>query len=1169
MAKKLSTCSIDTIAAGVVVLPEAVQATVLPFIQKELASKLQVSGKELDNRAESVAIAAEEIGKRIQQLKAKPEKFDSYGITAATDKNSKMYNRNVGLEGLVSHHTMSKAYARIVGLVRGRNIDRKTGLPTSKTGESLVEEAVTRFTLADMVPRLIGIPLVTHKAVVQKGPMHYSFLGMGDIGRVFIATENKKLFASALLRSANGTQNIQFQNLSEASRRILEGVDTKTIEELQDDIRDALTNSIGKPVDPEQAKLVADAMAWTKTAQGTKVVSDLAKGMTDPAFIKALVKENDTLTAVTVALAKADGYKLAEDLLGSVADLTSLGARLQGYGEILLENGLVKIFGDDTLVTAMPDKLNLAFAQQAAALFFSHLDDTTVAALVQTSRNARAAAKQAAKKETTGKTTKTDLNKAKKENNNDISTASAKQAEDEVANDVNIRNSESSIEASSIARQYYLENYYGTIVGGLAKAISKVSNVATMGTELKTKLIGVEHLRLENSAIVTAELRKFADKYGQDIPKFNATFRLLQGTTEATRETTLAGMNAVDRQIADGMLYFIDNIYGLSDWNKLVQEGIHADEMIKSLNLVGQTKQAALFESRSITTADEAKDFWKGLELDETDNVIEILSKYHSAIQLSMIRPQLAESAVRHFGHQADGLTREQALKQGYKPIADEGGLSSFLGAADAPPLFHPEIVKRLSSLNQYLEYERGFGKGGMQKLVNLADPIVSVFKASNTIWRPGHHMTSIMGNTVSNMLAGVGPRYYDTALRVMKEYKMIDELDEGLLDEIAKTNIPDGYVFKGAEKGVKIALKDPKTGKIKEYTLDYAGIGKGATAVAGVRITPRRAKDVVDNELLQGTTRGKLMSNPASKGIASVDHQLARASAARDNVFRYALFIKELEKGGPYKSLEQAFEAAGSKVHEFHPTVGTLTAEERKYARRLFYFYTWQKQAFFKMMDLAANAPGVITMPSKLQFAIAESQGLNPESFGQPFDPTQLFAAYNTNTVYGPQWEGEYGLQGIKPAITQLDVIDSYLSKFQATPGAGLWENIGNNLNPFGTKGLGGIVGTNVSPVLKIPMELATGNKIGDLGKVDNIPQYLVDQTGFSSLSRISGQTPFGPRDDYKIGEYEDANRERQWINYLLGAKNTFYQSPSALETARQERIEYFKRINQNGETK
>ena len=210
------------------------------------------------------------------------------------------------------------------------------------------------------------------------------------------------------------------------------------------------------------------------------------------------------------------------------------------------------------------------------------------------------------------------------------------------------------------------------------------------------------------------------------------------------------------------------------------------------------------------------------------------------------------------------------------------------------------------------------------------------------------------------------------------------------------------------------------------------------------------------------------------------------------------------------------------------------------------------------------ANAPAVITVPSKLQFAIAESQGLNPASFGQPFDPTQLFAAYNTNTVYGPQFNTEQGIAGIKPAITQLDVIDSYLSQFQAKPGTGLWENIGN----MGQKGLiEGVFLKNANPIARISAELATGNKLGDQGKIVSIPDYLLDQTGFAALSRTTGQTPWGQRSDYKTGEYQDDNRERQMINYLFGVKYTYYQSPTALERARKERLEYFKRISQNGE--
>jgi ribosomal protein S25 len=1152
MAKKnTSSCAQDALTFAYQVLPADAQELVTPFLTEYVGKAItRTKGLEKLNRVEGMGIAAETIGYRINKLDKSTEKFTSLDRPVATEKGTQMYTRDVGLEDLVSHHTMAGGYSRIAGLLRGK-ID-------SVTGKSAVPDFVARATLADMVPRLAGIPLVIHKAVVQKGAMHYSFLGIGDIGRVFINTDNADLFGMSILRSSTGTENIQFQNLAEAARRVIEEADTNP--KLADSIRDALTNPIGQPADGISKANLAKAMAWTKTTEGTKVVDDLVAAMTDPKFVEAMVYEDSKMAAVTVALAKADGYKLTAQTLETVANLPNFGERLQGYGRLLLNNGMEALFGEDALVKLTPEKLNLAFAQNANALFFAHLGDESLAVIKPAMRNKKAIAEDAAKTAKTGKKTKAGRNQAKKENAADTREQVTSQVAGEMETNPLISHGEVSEEAASIARQYYLELHYGSVVGGLAKAVSAVSNISTMGKKIKTDLIGIEGKRLHNAAIVTNSLRKFADSHGQDIPKFNEIFRGLQSTTDETISGFINGLSDADRQIATELNYFIDQIYGKGDFNTLVQEGIYLDEMSASLKLVGQVKQAELL--KNLVDPNDSKNFWKQLELEKDDNVVEILNKYYSAIQLSMIKPALAEQAAHYFSHKADGLTRAEAIRQGYKPIAGKGGLSEFLSVGELPELFHPEIVAKLQALNHYLEYDRSFGK--LQKLVGKMDSIVGVLKSSVTIWRPGHYMTSVMGNAMANTLAGVWePRYYDLALKTMKSAKMIDDLDEGALAELAKVNIPEGYVFQNAADGVKIAIKDPKTGKAKQYTLDVEGVAKGLTAIAGVPVSARMAKDVVNTELTQGTITGKLMQNPVSQGVATFDHALARAAAARDNVFRYALGIKELETG-VHNSLEEAFQAAGAKVHDFHPTVGTLTAQERKYARRAFYFYTWQKQAFFKILDLMANAPAVITMPSKLQYAIAESQGLNPASFGQPFDPTQLFAAYNTNTVYGPQVQGKYGPEGVKPAITQLDVIDSYLSQFQTTPGAGLWENIGN----MGNKGLiQGVFLKNANPLLRIPTELATGNKLGDQGKIVNIPEYILDQTGFAALTRFTGQTPWGQRTDYKTGEYENANRERQLINYLFGVKYTYYQSPTALDRARKERLDYFKRINQNGQ--
>jgi hypothetical protein len=1166
--KQISSCAEDAIFAGIKQLPADAQILAIDYLKVSLGDYLSKEGKELVGRTEALGIGAETVAKRVAAYNLKGEKFVTTGdATAAAIPESVMYDRAVDLD-LINQHVLAPAYARISGATRlkySRTV--KTAKEGGALGRTATSDAISRWSASEAAIRSSGIPIVTSKAASQAGPNHYAFLGAGDSGRVILAVDEVEGLRDALFRSGKGEQNIQTQNFTEAVRRIIERADNETLEaitpeELYNDIFDAITKPVGKPSAAKDLALHNKHLKWVNSAEGQKVATDFTNLLTTPKVIDALVAENTRIAAVTMALAKADGFKMAAQALESVSQTIANAERLRGYGKLLLDGGIKKIFGKDKLAKLTPDQLNLAFADNAFALFFNNISDESLAVIKDIARTEKGMAKDAAKKAKTGKQTRGGRNAAKAEQVDEIGKIAEKQVADEIVNDPNVRAGDSSIIGASLNRQYYLEMHYGSVVGGLAKAIAKVSDRATMGNKLKTMLIGTEHVRLENAATVTSELRKMADNYGQDIPRFNRVFRATQkldlskGVDAAIR--TLA---PADQALAKDLLYFTDKIFNLGEFNKMMQEGIYVDEMAASLKSVGLFKQAEALAP--FTDPADVANYWRNLEIDDTENIVEIMSKTYAATQLSLIKPALAASAIRHFGHKADGLTYAEAIKQGYKPITGEGGLSDFLSIGDQPALFHPEIVGRLQSLNGYLNYERGFKSPIVQKAMNVIDPTVSVLKSSLTIWRPGHHATSIMGNTFFNALAGVSHVDYAYGMKMLFHKGDIDDLNEEALKDILKNNVPEGYVFKGdIDNGVGIPLIG-KDGKAYTQMIDYNGLVKGAAGVAGVTINARRVKDVVDNELLQGTTRGALMNNPVSKGIANTDHAIARMSAYRDNIARYALFVKELRKGGPYKSVEDAFLAAGSKVHEFHPTVGTLTASERKIARRFFYFYTWQKQAFFKIMEMAANQPALITIPSKLQYAIAESQGLNPASFGDPYNPEEMFAGYMSQSVYGPQFKTEFGAMGVKPSAPQLDVIESYLSAFQTKPENTLWENVGS----FVTSGVTNIVGKNINPLLKIPAELATGNKIGDLGKAELTPEYLIDQTGLSSVSRATGMTPFGQRSDYKPGEYEDANRERQIWNYWLGLKFTYYQSPKSLDFARQEQLDYWRKVNKIGQ--
>ena len=426
--------------------------------------------------------------------------------------------------------------------------------------------------------------------------------------------------------------------------------------------------------------------------------------------------------------------------------------------------------------------------------------------------------------------------------------------------------------------------------------------------------------------------------------------------------------------------------------------------------------------------------------------------------------------------------------------------------------------------------------------------------------------MVSHVGNMVMNLIAGVAPSDYILAVKMLKARNEVFDVTDDALNELARLQAPAGKQLKpdGLDfitvGGVKVSMED--------------------AIVAAERynafINARRVRDVVTTDDLGSgafSASRLLTQNPVARGIERVDSEIAKIAAVRDNFSRLALFVKELRTMGPTRTLEDAFITAASRVHEFHPTVGTLTGPERKIARRVFYFYTWQKQALFKMMEVTLNSPALITIPSKVQFAFATAQGLDPESFGNPFGAHGWFAGYNMASVYGPQWEDEkYGLMGVKPPIPQLDVIDSYLSGIRFNPADGLWGNIGS----LASNATSQIIGNQVAPIFRVPAELFTNTKQGTGQEImpggsfspEKLGEYAIDQTGAGSLSRIYDWTPWGPRTDTRLDPYSDFNRDRQWWNFLAGMKITSFESPAAIQRARQEAINYYSKIYKVGKS-
>lgn len=1164
----MSTCADD--ARGVA-LDSALAAGAGKIVQDAMkpitnARNIKMSATEKVARKEASAIAVETAVSRVTRQGELPEEFIRPGDVTVKAAKGKIYRREAQQADIMNQFGLANGYARITGLGRGYMARKEAIGPADQLGPLGAKMTMESMNLHDAWLRSFGIPLTTVKAGALQGQLHYSHLTFGDITKVFFDSQKLMKFGKYFFRNADATKNIPNQNAAEAVRRIIEHADVvgkismdTDIEILRPQVLDALLNpsGLGKPAKgTDGLKGFEDTLSWLKGPEGTKLANELTDELLSEDLVSALVKANEEMRLVNMVTSKGDGLKMSAAVLDMITKLPNPNDRMYAYGDFLMNDRFNKIFKEDALVKMTPEELNLAFGQRFIAEFLNGIEEGSLVMAKSYAKKANGKQTDLTKSKKTGTRKEHNTRRAEAEDHAEIVKASATKAADDVQAD-EVRVQEPSAEAAQIARGYQLEFDVGPVLGGAARAFGWLSDKATMGGKIKTSLIGAQNIRLHNAATMSAQMGKFFESLNKDTKTVNSLFEKLQN---GSLESVLLQVPAAQRDAVNSMATFIQDVFGMGQRSNMDMNGIFADEMATSMKSMGLGRYADEFTAMGGYADDAMGEWWKDIKLAEGENALTIMSKVYAAMQLAKIKPAMANSLRHHFSHTAEGLTYDQAIKAGYKPIA--GGdkaypLARYLSIGEKPPLFHPDIVNKMGALNAHLEYERSFPEK-WQKFFNKVDPIVGVMKSSITIWRPGHHMVSLVGNTLFNATAGVGLGDYATAMRIMTKKGEITDLDEGAFMEAIRSGTPKGYKAKGDGSTVEIFIG----GKLLNVPLDV--ITRGADEVSGVPITARAARDEIrEGDPNQFGLDGIVQRFAPFNAIAKTDHKIAQVAAARDNLARYALFVKELRTGS-YKSLEDAFLAAGQKVHEFHPTVGTLTAGERKVARRLFYFYTWQKQALFKILEIAANKPQYITMPSKLQYALATANGMNPESFGDGWDPEGLYASYFTNSVFAPtEIDPTLGAVGIRPASPQLDVIDAYFSKFAIQPGRGFWEGMGEMM--------GGAVGdvfiANMSPIVKIPAELATGNKVNDMGQIGDISEYLLDQTGLGTYTRAAGFTPWGEkRTDFKEGDYGIKDRERQWFNIWTGFKSTYYQSPASLERARQERIDYWARIYKTG---
>jgi hypothetical protein len=547
---------------------------------------------------------------------------------------------------------------------------------------------------------------------------------------------------------------------------------------------------------------------------------------------------------------------------------------------------------------------------------------------------------------------------------------------------------------------------------------------------------------------------------------------------------------------------------------------------------------------------DGVKYSWADAELDGTFNALELLSGYASAIHAVKTKIGVGSTFSRLFGKTAKEIKDEGLDITKFVKIDQVDEFGKYL---NPDSYFDAEQLEKLRYIKDYLMYRKSFGKSA-QRVVDLSDMITSFLKASHTTWRPGHHVTSIVGETSMNLLAGVtNPKYYYHSGRMLKEFDPV--LFKG------DANPFKAYAQVSAPKGMQLSATDfDGIGYVSNKTLKKIIVDGKSIMYAMERfgVMTRAGLSTVEDLDLRGAGA---FSDKFFGGVSRANESLAQFSSTRDNFFRVAHFLHELENGGIYGSFEEAAMAAAKKVAEYHPTVGGLSAFERKYMRRAVFFYTWQRLAATKVFELVLERPGVVTIPSKIQYAFAEANGFNPESFGDPWDPNGVYASWNTGNLYGPQFQGPSGkgdAWGFGPAVPQLDILNSLLSNFTVQPGESGLDVLG--------RGTQSLAGQNLSPLPKWFAELTTGNRVGIGGDISNPLQYALDQVG--GVNTIAKLTGLGQDPEKTLTPTEQGEKKARLLtNWFLGQKLQDYSTSQTIKQWKSDQREFMKRLTEQGQ--
>lgn len=585
---------------------------------------------------------------------------------------------------------------------------------------------------------------------------------------------------------------------------------------------------------------------------------------------------------------------------------------------------------------------------------------------------------------------------------------------------------------------------------------------------------------------------------------------------------------------------------------------------------VGMTDEArSIFKDRQELFAKRAADK-KSVGADEFTTLARVVD----AIQYAITEQSLANDMLVRHNYLADGFrTAEEAIATGdyvvmkALPTSGYSMTKHFPETAAEGNLFHKDIAASIAAHDR--EFNKTFSENMKPWLANMTR-VLSFFKATQTILRPGHLVANMIGDMSVAFMAGMSPSDVRAGYELAMTYagtKIKSDYTRNGLDTKFKQMLSslegvggrtynesaNGFAFTIGGKQVFMSKEDLVNQLIDANVLtgdihvnDSAGMYEELISMTAKSQAENAERGVLVKKLAAGLNSEALHRN-WSKVIKPAGDMVAYMG----NIPRAGTAMR-VATSQSWKNMDEMFAAINDAVNLYHPTIQSLSATERRGPRLLFTYYTWLRGAHNAFLDLALNHTAAMAIPSKILYNQALASGFAPESFGNLWGDKQDTPSYLNYSTYGPTYNGPRGAMMYKPSVLPLDVLDNWNLQFDPTKAVDeqAFQNLmqtgrmfGKNINLLAQPGVEFLTGTDMAtgkPTQARDLQSAVDRGLSNIGTI----QLLKSLGLYTPKNKAEGTAnPQTPRDQEIAG-----------LNFWLGLRQSDVYTPSNIKNAQSE---------------